>query len=113
MQLRERPYGDAVVVDLVGPVERESGDTVQLVLALKRLVTKGYKLVLLNVAKLEAVDSVMLGAIAQAHTSAIRSGASLKLVNVSDRLRDLLAITKLDRFIQTVTSEDDELEGRR
>ena len=27
MQLRERPFGDTIVVDLVGPVERESGET--------------------------------------------------------------------------------------
>jgi anti-anti-sigma factor len=113
MQLRERPHGDAIVVDLIGPVVREAGETVQLVLTLKRYVTEGYKLVLLNVADLKSVDSVLLGAIAQAHTSAIRSGASLKLLNVGDRLRDLLGMTKLDRFIQIVASEDKELEGRR
>ena len=113
MQIRERPYGDLIVVDLIGPVEREAGDTVQLVVTLKRFVTTGYKVVLLNVAELNNVDSVLLGAIAQAHTSALRSGAALKLLNVGDRLRELLAITKLDRFIETVTSEDKELEGRR
>jgi anti-anti-sigma factor len=113
MQLRERPHGDAIVVDVIGPVSREAGETVQLVLTLKRFVTQGYKLVLLNVAELHSVDSVLLGAIAQAHTSAIRSGASLKLVNVGDRLRDLLGMTKLDQFIQIVASEDKELEGRR
>jgi len=53
----------------------------------------------------------MLGAIAQTHTTAIRAGASLKLVNVGDRLRELLEMTKLDRFIQTVESEDAELKG--
>jgi anti-anti-sigma factor len=113
MELHERPHGDAMVVDLIGPVEREAGDTVQLVLTLKRYITQGYKLVLLNVAKLNTVDSVLLGAIAQAHTSAIRSGTSLKLVNVGDRLRDLLGMTKLDRFIQIVESVDKELDERR
>src|SRR5262245_5185007 len=87
MLLRERPYRDAIVVDVVGPVDREAGDTVQLVLTLKRFVKEGYKLVLLNVEELHTVDSVLLGAIAQAHTSAIRSGSSLKLANVGDRLQ--------------------------
>ena len=112
MLLRERPRGDLIIVDLVGPVERESGDTVQLVMTLKRCVSAGYKVVLLNVAELATVDSVMLGAIAQAHTSALRSGATLKLLNVGDRLRELLVMTKLNRFIQTATSEDAEIEGR-
>ena len=113
MQLRQRPYGDAIVVDVFGPVERETGDTVQLVLALKRLVTEGYKVVLLNMARLDNVDSVLLGAIAQAHTTAIRSGTSLKLVNVGERLLELLRMTRLDRFIQIVESEDKELKGFR
>jgi len=98
---------------VVGPVERESGDTVQLVVSLKRFVAQGYKVVVLNVVNLQTVDSVLLGAIAQANTSAIRSGSALKLVNVGSRLRELLAITKLDRFIPTVDSLEKELEGRR
>jgi len=109
--LHERPYGETIVVDIRGPVERESGDAAQLVVTLKRLVTMGYKVVLLNVAELTAIDSVILGVIAQAHTSAVRAGATLKLVNVTDRLRELLEMTKLDRFIQTAESEDAELEG--
>ena len=113
MELRERSYGDVIVVDILGPIESDAGDTVHLVASLKRLVGIGYKVVLLNVAALNAVDSVILGAIAQAHTSAIRSGATLKLVNVGDRLRELLAMTRLDRFIETVISENDELEGHR
>jgi|SRR5215471_1076408 len=113
MQLRQRPYGDAIVVDVFGPVERETGETVQLVLALKRLVTEGYKVVLLNMARLDNVDSVLLGAIAQAHTSALRSGAALKLENVGDRLRNLLEMTRLDRFIEIVESEEKELGGRQ
>ena len=113
MQLRQRPYGDAIVVDVFGPVERETGDTVQLVLALKRLVTEGYKVVLLNMARLDNVDSVLLGAIAQAHTSALRSGSALKLENVGDRLRNLLEMTRLDRFIEIVESEEKELGGRQ
>src|SRR5262245_13909740 len=113
MQLRERPHGDAIVVDVVGPVEREAGDTVQLVLTVKRFVNEGFKLVLLNVAALSVVDSVVLGAIAQAHTSAIRSGTSLKLVNVGARFLKLLHMAGLDRFIEIVDSEEKELEGRR
>src|SRR3954466_419650 len=106
MQLREHPHGDTIVIDVVGPVQRESGDTVQLVLSLKRYVSQGYKVVVLNVANLQTVDSVLLGAIAQANTSAVRSGSALKLANVSARLRELLSITKLDKFIETVDSLD-------
>jgi anti-anti-sigma factor len=111
MQLHERPYGETIVVDIHGPVDRESGAATQLVVTLKRLVTMGYRVILLNVAELTEIDSIILGAIAQAHTAAVRAGATLKLVNATDRLRELLAITKLDRFIETVESEEKELGG--
>lgn len=111
MELHERPYGAIIVVDIHGPVDRESGATTQLVVALKRLVGSGYKVILLNVEELIAIDSVLLGAITQAHTTAVRAGVRLKLLNVGDRLRELLVITKLDRFIEVAASEDKEIGG--
>ena len=113
MQLHERPYGDVVVVDIRGPVKRESGATTELVLALRRLVSSAhYRMILLNVEELNDIDSVLLGAITQAHTTAVRSGVGLKLLNVTARMRDLLTITKLDRFIAVAESEQKELGGR-
>ncbi len=111
MELQERPYGAIVVVDVHLPIDREIGATTQLVLALNRLVNSGYTLILLNVAELTSIDSVLLGAITQAHTTATRSGVKLKLLNVSERLRELLVITKLDRFIEVAASEEHELGG--
>ena len=110
MDLHERPYGDVVVVDIRGPVKRESGGTTELVMALRRLVrSTQYKAILLNVEELTDIDSVILGAITQAHTTAVRSGVVLKLLNVTARMRELLAITKLDRFIAIAESEEKEL----
>ena len=112
MELQERPYGNIVVVDIRGPLKRESGGTTELVIELRRLVrSTQYKTILLNVEELTNIDSVILGAITQAHTTAIRSGVALKLLNVTPRMRDLLAITKLDRFIAIAESEQKELGG--
>jgi anti-anti-sigma factor len=112
MELRERPHGATVIVDIHPPVDRESGATTLLAIALKRLVDSGVRTILLNVSELADVDSVLLGAITQAHTTAIRSGVALKLLHVTPRLRDLLLITKLDRFIEIASSEDAELAAR-
>ena len=73
---------------------------------LRAALAQGYQLILLNVADLTYCDSVTLGAIVEAHTSAIRAGATLKLVHVTRRLRELLAVTKLDRVIESVESTD-------
>ena len=111
MELRERPYGQAIVLDVHGPLNRESGATVELAMTVKRLIGTGYRLILLNVAELTMIDSVVLGAITQCHTSASRAGVKLKLLNPTDRMRELLAMTRLDRFIDLATSEEAELGG--
>jgi anti-anti-sigma factor len=112
VELHERPHGAIVVVDIHGPVTRETGGTTELVVALRRLVRSAqFKTILLNVEELNDVDSIMIGAITQAHTTAIRSGVALKLLNVTERLRGLLAVTKLDRFIAIAESEASEMGG--
>ena len=104
MELQEHPDGDTVTVDV-----RESNlageDGTELCGRVRALVQHGYKLVLLNVADLARVDSVTLGVLVHAYTSAARAGGMLKLRRATRQLQDLLAVTKLDRVIQTVDSQ--------
>jgi anti-sigma B factor antagonist len=111
MDLRERPKGHAIVLDIHGALDRETGATVELALTVKRLIAEGYRIILLNVEEVTAIDSVVLGAITQCHTSASRAGVTLKLLHPTNRLRELLSMTRLDRFIDLATSEDAELGG--
>jgi anti-sigma B factor antagonist len=55
------------------------------------------------------VDSAGLGALVSAYTTVTREGGSLKLVNVTKRLQDLLSITKLLTVFETFDSEDEAL----
>jgi anti-anti-sigma factor len=91
---------DPVVVDVHGPVEHESGDYSALQEVIRRLLADGHKRILLNVATVAYGDSVLLGAIMQAYTSAARQGATLKLQHVGKRFADLLSVTKLDRVLE-------------
>ena len=52
------------------------------------------------------LDSVLLGAMVQAYVSAVRAGGTLKLLHATKRFRDLLAVTKLDRVLEAVDSEE-------
>jgi anti-anti-sigma factor len=100
MQLFERRHGETVVVDLRGPVDREQGDLTALLAHLRSLANHGCTDILLNVEDLAEVDSVVLGAIAHAYISATRAGVTFRLEHVSPQLRQMLAITKLDRVIE-------------
>ena len=64
---------------------------------------------LLNLAEVSYVDSAGLGALVSAYTTVTREGGSLKLLNVTRKLQDLLSITKLLTVFETFDSEDEAL----
>jgi anti-sigma B factor antagonist len=97
----------SITVDVEESIAHDHGRAV-LLAKLRGLVDQGYRMILLNVAEVTYIDSVMLGVIVQAYTSALRSGTTLKLLHVTDRVRQLLRITKLDTVIDTVASDKDD-----
>ena len=94
-----------MIVDLEGPIEHDGRDDGVLLDGIRRLLDNGHKYLLLNVAQLTHADTVMLGAIVRSYTSATLSGGTLKLLNVSKRFRELLAVTRLDQILDIVESE--------
>jgi anti-anti-sigma factor len=106
MQLDERIHGDAVVVDLHGSLNRGCDDPAVLLARIRALANQGYKSIILNVEQLTDVDSMAVGTLAHAYISATRIGAALKLLHVMPQLKGLLEMTKLDRVIETVDSEE-------
>ena len=74
-----------------------------LIRGVRSLLDQGYTRVFLDVARLKSIDSLLLAAIVQAYVSAVKRGAIVKVLNPPKRLRELLAVTKLDRVIEAVT----------
>ena len=106
MQISERQSGQVMILDLSGRVTLGDGDTL-LKDKLHSLLHQGKKNVLLNLGKVNYVDSAGLGAIVSAYTTVTREGGSLKLANVTGKLQDLLSITKLLTVFETYDSEDE------
>jgi anti-sigma B factor antagonist len=104
MQIGERENGAVTILDLSGKITLGEGDTL-LKDKLHSLLHQGKKRVLLNMGKVSYVDSAGLGAIVSAYTTVTRDGGSLKLVNVTGKLQDLLSITKLLTVFETFDSE--------
>ena len=97
--------GSTVVLEIGSSSGQSDSDAARLRQKLRALLSQGYSCILVNVADLTYVDSVMLGAIMQAYTSAIRVGTTVKLLHASRRVKELLAVTKLDRVLETVDSD--------
>jgi anti-sigma B factor antagonist len=82
------------VLDLNGRITLGEG-SVQLRDAIRDLIGKGQKSILLNLSEVNYIDSSGLGELVSAYTTARNQGAALKLLGLSKKVNDLLQLTKL------------------
>ena len=106
MEIEERVTGDVIVLDVKGRITQGEGDEL-LKDKVNSVVNQGYKKILLNLAEVPYIDSAGLGEIVRTYTTVSRQGGSLKLVNLTKRITDLLSITKLLTVFETFDSEPD------
>src|ERR671918_233458 len=106
MQIEQRAAGDVVILDVKGKVTLGEGDEM-LKDKVNSLVNQGYKKIVLNLADVPYIDSAGLGEIVRTYTTVSRQGGSLKLLNLTKRITDLLSITKLLTVFETYESEAD------
>lgn len=108
MDIKERVVGGVSVLDLSGKIVLGEGDG-QIRDRIKDLLADGQKRILLNLSEVNYVDSAGLGALISSYTTTKRQGGHLKLVNLTKRIKDLLAITKLITVFETYDTEAEAL----
>ena len=106
MKIEERALENVVILDLKGKLTIGEGDEL-LKGTIQKLMDQGHSNLLLNLEDVPYVDSAGLGEIVRTYTTVSRQGGSLKLVNLTKRITDLLAITKLLTVFDTFESEAD------
>lgn len=106
MQIEERLIGEVTILDLKGRMTMGEGDEL-LRDKINSLILQGRKQLVLNLGSVPYVDSAGLGEIVRTYTAVSRQGGCLKLVNLTKRISDLLAITKLLTIFDTYDSEAD------
>ena len=94
MQITERHVGDVAIIDLNGRLVLGDSDDL-LRDKVNSLVQQGHKNILVNLGQLSYMDSSGLGELVGCYTTVTRRGGALKLVGLTKRISDLLAITKL------------------
>jgi anti-sigma B factor antagonist len=105
MTINPRTFGDVIVLDLEGKLTMDDG-AAMLRDRVARLVAEGNKKLLLNLAGVPYVDSGGLGELVRCSLIANREQGSVKLVNLTKRIADLLTITKLLTVFDTFDNED-------
>ena len=106
MEIQERTIEGVVVLDLTGKLTIGEGDEL-LKERISNLVQQGHRNLLLNLEGVPYIDSAGLGEIVRTYTTVSRQGGQLKLVNLTKRITDLLAITKLLTVFETYESQDE------
>jgi anti-anti-sigma factor len=66
----------------------------------------GKRLVVLDLAEVDAIDAAGLGFLIFLHTSTSIGGMELKLINPTQRTRKLLALTNLDSVLEICSPQD-------
>ena len=108
MVLKARRLDDVVILDLSGRITIGEG-TLVLREQIKRLLAKGDRKFLLNLADVDYIDSSGLGELVTSFTTVRNNGGQLKLLNLTHRVQDLLQITKLLTVFETFNNETEAL----
>lgn len=93
LKLSTRQVGDVSVVDVAGRVTLGEGSS-DLGDVLRDLAHKGHKKILVNFGEVSYIDSSGIGELVSGFTSLAKQGGQLKLLNLTQRVKHLLLITK-------------------
>lgn len=106
LTINNRQVNGVTIVDVAGKIALGDSNT-QLHQSLKQLVADGKKNVVLNMADVSGIDSSGLGSIVAGYSTLQSAGGSLKLMNLSDRIADIMTITKLYTVFDIYDTESD------
>jgi len=107
LEVNERQAGDVTILDLTGSVRMGEG-AVSLRNSIRGLNDDGKKKILLNLAGVKNIDSSGIGELIANYTTIRREGGQLKLLNLTEKIQNLLVITKL---LTVFDSYDNEAEA--
>lgn len=94
MKIGSRQVDGVTILDLSGRITLGEG-SVQLRDAVRDLLSKGSKEILLNLGDVNYIDSSGIGELVSAFTTVRNQGGELKLLKLTKKVHDLLQITKL------------------
>ncbi len=94
MNIHTRTVGDVRILDISGKIILGQG-TMVVRNTIKDLLHNGVKKIVLNLAEVNYIDSSGVGELVSSFTSVAKEGGQLKLLNLTAKVRDILAITRL------------------
>ena len=109
MEIEEQAVGEVMVIKVTGDITLNKGGDVILKDKINSVLQQGHKKLLLDLGGVAYVDSAGLGQLVQVKVTASRSGAELRLLNITKRLKDLLVVTRLSTVFDSYENESEAL----
>lgn len=108
MKATIRKIGNVSVIDLSGKITIGEGDVV-LREKVGELLDGGERRILLNLENVKYMDSAGIGELVACYKRAREKGGTVKLLNPSGKVYDLLQLTKLEEVFDTYRDEKEAL----
>jgi anti-sigma B factor antagonist len=104
MKIENRTVGDVHILDVSGKIMLGEG-TMAVRNSVRELLKNGTKKIILNLGDVNYIDSSGIGELVSSFTTVTNQGGQLKLLNLTKKIQELLAITKLLTVFQVYDSE--------
>jgi len=104
MKIEARTVGDVHILDCSGKITLGEG-TMAVRNHVREILKNGGKKILLNLGDVNYIDSSGIGELVSSFTTVTNQGGQLKLLNLTKKIQELLAITKLLTVFQVFDSE--------
>jgi len=108
VKIEERTVGPVVVLDMAGRLVAGESQG-RLKDKINSLTMQGRLQILLNLGEVSYIDSTGLGELVSSYSTVTRHSGHIKLVNLTEKVQDLIAICRLSTVFETFDSEADAL----
>lgn len=110
LNISERKVGNVTILDIEGNLRIGEG-SVTLHKAIRRLQAEGQSHLLVNLAQVAYIDSSGLGELVAGYVAMRKSGGEIKLLHLTQRVRELMTITKLLTVFDAYEDESEALDS--
>ncbi|MDR1728564.1 MAG: STAS domain-containing protein [Acidobacteriota bacterium] len=104
MEIKKREVGDIRILDCSGKITLGEG-TMTVRNTVRDILNAGGKKIILNLGDVNYVDSSGIGELVSTYTTVTNGGGQLKLLHLTKKIQELLAITKLLTVFQVFEDE--------
>lgn len=110
MKIEKRQVKDVTVFDLKGKIL--IGDSIDVLReAIKDSLEKNEKNIVLNFNAVPYLDSTGLGEVVRSYTSVKKENGAIKIANLTDKVQDLLSVTKLITVFEVFDTVDEAVDS--